>query len=86
MASCIDTRCACKSFNLIYDNSTDLYLIDATTRSRLVDRNPSTTFGLNTTANPEERVNVLLPHSAFDQQANYPIYSNATNHFPIKRA
>jgi hypothetical protein len=31
-------------------------------------------------------VNVVLPYSAFDQQATYPIYPNATNYFPIRRA
>jgi hypothetical protein len=74
------------AFNLTYDNSTDLYLVDATTRSQLLDQNPSVTIGLGTTANPGERVNVVLPYSAFDQQANYPIYPNATNYFPIRRA
>jgi hypothetical protein len=61
-------------------------MIDITTRSRLLDRNPSMTFGLGTKANPGERVNVLLPHSVFAQQASYPIYSDATNHFPTRRA
>jgi hypothetical protein len=75
-----------KAFNLTYDNSTDLYLIDETTRSRLLNRNPSITFGLGKTANPGERVNVVLPYSAFDQQASYPVYANATNYFPIRRA
>lgn len=75
-----------RAFNLTYDNSTDLYLVDASTRSRLLERNPSITFGLGTTANPGERVNIVLPYSAFDQQATYPIHPNATNYFPIRRA
>ncbi|KAF2024468.1 acid protease [Setomelanomma holmii] len=74
------------AFNLTYDNTTDLYLVDAATRARLLERNPTITFGLGTTANPAERVNVVLPYSAFDQQASYPIYPNATNYFPIRRA
>lgn len=75
-----------RAFNLTYDNNTDLYLVDAITRSRLLARNPSITFGLGMTANPSERVNIVLPYSAFDQQATYPIYPNATNYFPIRRA
>jgi hypothetical protein len=75
-----------RAFNLTYDNTTDLYLVDAATRARLLERNPSITFGLGTTANPAERVNVVLPYSAFDQQATYPIYPNTTNYFPIRRA
>jgi hypothetical protein len=75
-----------RAFNLTYDNSTDLYRIDGATRARLLERKPSITFGLGTTANPAERVNIVLPYSAFDQQATYPIYPNATNYFPIRRA
>lgn len=75
-----------KAFNLTYDNSTDLYLVDLSTRSRLLELNPSIIFGLGTTADPGQRVNVVLPYNAFNQQATYPIYPNATNYFPIRRA
>ncbi|KAH7380033.1 aspartic peptidase domain-containing protein [Pyrenochaeta sp. MPI-SDFR-AT-0127] len=75
-----------RAFNLTYDNVTDLYLIDSYTHSRLLEQNPSVTFGLGQTANPGERVNVVLPYNAFDQQASYPIYLNATNYFPMRRA
>lgn len=75
-----------RAFNLTYDNTTDLYTVDAATRSRLLERSPSITFGLGMTADPNERVNIVLPYSAFDQQATYPIYQNATNYFPIRRA
>jgi hypothetical protein len=75
-----------KAFNLTYDNVTDLYLIDPSTHAQLVERSPSITFGLGQTSDPGERVNVVLPYSAFDQQASYPIYDNATNYFPIRRS
>lgn len=75
-----------RAFNLTYDNKTDLYLVDASTHRRLVQLNPSITFGLGRTYDPGQRVNVVLPYRAFDQQASYPIYENATNYFPIRRA
>lgn len=75
-----------EAFNLTYDNMTDLYVVDSYTHNQLIERNPSITVGLGQTANPGERVNVVLPYSAFDQQASYPIYGNATNYFPIRRA
>lgn len=75
-----------EAFNLTYDETTDLYLIDAATRARHVSRNPTITFGLGQTAYPASLVNIVLPYSAFDQQASYPIYDNATNYFPIRRA
>ncbi|KAF1842153.1 acid protease [Cucurbitaria berberidis CBS 394.84] len=75
-----------RAFNLTYDNSTDLYVVDSHTHALLIERNPSITFGLGQTANPGERINIVLPYSAFDQQASYPIYQNTTNYFPIRRA
>jgi hypothetical protein len=75
-----------KAFNLTHDNSTDLYLVDPSTHAYLIEKNPSITFGLGQTSDPGQRVNVVLPYSAFDQQASYPIYENATNYFPIRRA
>jgi hypothetical protein len=75
-----------KAFNLTYDNSTDLYLVDPNTRARLLEQNATISFGLGPTANPADRVNIVLPYSAFDQQAAYPIYPNATKYFPIRRA
>jgi hypothetical protein len=75
-----------RAFNLTYDNTTDLYLVDSSTHAQLVAKNSSITFGLGQTSDPGQRVNVVLPYSAFDQQASYPIYDNATNYFPIRRA
>lgn len=76
-----------QAFNLTYDNSTDLYLVDSSTHAKLVEQNPTITFGLGQTASDlSGRVNIVLPYSAFDQQASYPIYENATNYFPIRRA
>lgn len=75
-----------KAFNLTYDNTTDLYLIDASTRARHLEQNPTVTFGLGQTANPAERINIVIPYSAFDQEAKFPIYNVSTNYFPIRRA
>ncbi|EMD89485.1 hypothetical protein COCHEDRAFT_1108162 [Bipolaris maydis C5] len=76
-----------KAFNLTYDNSTDLYLVDSSTHAKLVEQNPTITFGLGQTASDlSGRVNIVLPYSAFDQQASYPIFENSTNYFPIRRA
>lgn len=75
-----------KTFDLTYDKATDLYLVDPKTRASLRERNPAIRFGLGTTASPKDRVNIVLPYSAFDQEATYPIYPNATKYFPIRRA
>lgn len=74
------------AFRLQYDNSTDLYLVNDTTHEILLQKNPTITIGLGATADPAQRVNIVLPYNAFDLQASYPIYPNATNYFPIRRA
>jgi hypothetical protein len=76
------------AFGLTYDPHTDLYLVNDTIHERLVSLNPTLTFKLvnslqDTTTN---FTNIELPYAAFDLQASYPIYPNATNYFPIRRA
>lgn len=76
------------AFGLTYDATTDLYTINSTMRDQLKARNPSITVKLvnsmeDTTTN---YTNIILPYAAFDLQASYPYYPNATNYFPIRRA
>jgi hypothetical protein len=76
------------AFGLTYDPQTDLYLVNDTIHEELVSKNPTITFKLvnsleDTTTN---YTNIELPYAAFDLQASYPYYTNATNYFPIRRA
>nr|POF17455.1 hypothetical protein CFP56_12869 [Quercus suber] len=75
-------------FGLIYDNSTDLFLVNDTVRSQLLNLNPTFTFTFSngTAESIENAVNVELPYAAFDLQASYPYYQVPTNYFPIRRA
>lgn len=77
-----------KAFGLTYDPQTDLYLVNDTIHQQLVTKNPSVTIKLvNTLAGAAVNyTNIRLPYGAFDQQASYPFYPNATNYFPIRRA
>lgn len=77
-----------ESFGLTYDPTTDLYLINATMRDQLRARKPSVSFKLIDTfeAAATDYTNIVLPYAAFDLQASYPYYENATNYFPIRRA
>jgi hypothetical protein len=76
------------SFGLTYDPNTDLYLINDTMRDQLRARNPSVTIKLidSLEGAATNFTNIELPYSAFDLQASYPYYDNATNYFPIRRA
>ncbi|KAK5110652.1 hypothetical protein LTR62_005692 [Meristemomyces frigidus] len=78
-----------QNFGLTYDNTTDLFLINDTMRQRWLAAKPTVTFvlGNSTTAGtgfPTQ--NIVLPYAAFDLQASYPFYQQATNYFPIRRA
>ncbi|KAF2648535.1 acid protease [Lophiostoma macrostomum CBS 122681] len=77
-----------QAFGLTYDNTTDLYLVNDTIHEQLKSKNPSITIKLvnslqDTSVN---YTNIVLPYAAFDLQASYPYYPNATNYFPIRRA
>lgn len=81
---------------LNYDNATGLYLVNATTRQQLLRNNPQFLFTLGvangetssttTSTTSNATTNIALPYSALDAQIGFPIYSNATYYFPIRRA
>ncbi|KAF2740906.1 acid protease [Polyplosphaeria fusca] len=76
------------AFGLTYDPHTDLYLVNDTMHEQLISNNPSITIKLvnSLTDTTTNYTNIELPYSAFDLQASYPYYDNATNYFPIRRA
>ena len=76
------------AFGLTYDNNTDLYLVNDTIRAQLLQLNPTITFtlGADTTATVSNTQTIRLPYAAFDLEASYPFYENATRYFPIRRA
>jgi hypothetical protein len=74
-----------KAFNLTWDEKTELYLLTADQHSALVAQNPNVTFTLgNLTAGVN--VNITLPYAAFDLNVSFPIVTNSTSYFPLKRA
>ncbi|KAF2216702.1 hypothetical protein CERZMDRAFT_108673 [Cercospora zeae-maydis SCOH1-5] len=76
------------AFGLTYDNTTDLYVVNETTRDQLLELNPTITFTLGATmgATVSDSQTIRLPYAAFDLEASYPFYQNATRYFPIRRA
>ncbi|KAM3424867.1 hypothetical protein BST61_g6844 [Cercospora zeina] len=76
------------AFGLTYDNTTDLYVVNETTRDELLELNPTITFTLAATlgATVTDSQTIRLPYAAFDLEAKYPSYANATRYFPIRRA
>ncbi|KAL9073178.1 MAG: hypothetical protein Q9157_004820 [Trypethelium eluteriae] len=75
------------AFGLIHDPESDLYVLNDTIHSQLQQINPNITFQLGNTAyNTGNSVNIVLPYSAFDMQASWPIFQSSFNYFPIRRA
>jgi hypothetical protein len=77
-----------RAFGLTYDPLTDLYVVNDTIHDQLRSKNPSITIKLvnSLTDTATNYTNIVLPYAAFDLQASYPYYQNATNYFPIRRA
>ncbi|KAK5161623.1 hypothetical protein LTR04_004020 [Oleoguttula sp. CCFEE 6159] len=76
------------AFGLIYDNATDLYLVNNTLHQSLVTRNASVKFTLGASLNGGQTVDITLPYAAFDLQASPPYrgLANSTAYFPLRRA
>lgn len=75
-----------KAFGLTYDPLTDLYLVNDSIHRQLQQKKPTVTFKLAVTESEGPSVDITLPYGAFDLQASPPIYPNATNYFPLRRA
>lgn len=77
-----------QAFGLTYDPYTDLYLVNDTIHANLTTLNPVVTIKLvNSLSDAATKyTNIELPYAAFDLEASYPYYNNATKYFPIRRA
>ncbi|KAL8699883.1 MAG: hypothetical protein Q9201_005747 [Fulgogasparrea decipioides] len=75
-----------RAFGLIYDNATDLYLVNSTLHDRLKGQNASVSFILGNAIQGGETVNITFPYASFDLQVSSPIVSQPTRYFPLRRA
>lgn len=75
-------------FGLVYDNTTELYLVNDTLHQQLLNRNASVTFSLAVASSGGETVDITLPYAAFDLTAKSPYQGldNDSYYFPLKRA
>ncbi|OCL13173.1 acid protease [Glonium stellatum] len=74
-------------FQLTYDLNTSLYTVNDTSHAYNLKQNANITFKIgNTASSSDDFTDIVLPYAAFDLQASYPIYNNATRYFPIKRS
>lgn len=82
---------ACRAFEvefgLVYDNTTDLYLVNNTLHDALLARNANVTFTLGQLTSGGQTLSIVLPYAAFDQVAKAPFINvqNSTRYFPLRR-
>ncbi|CAG8952318.1 hypothetical protein HYFRA_00001063, partial [Hymenoscyphus fraxineus] len=75
-----------KAFGISVDNSTGLYLLNATQYAKLHATNPSVTFTLSNSLSSGKSVNIVLPFDSFALSATPPFVPNASFYFPLKEA
>ena len=76
-----------RAFNLTWNSSAELYLIDEHVHQTLVSQNPTFTFTLASTNDSSQNVDIALPYAAFDLHVSEPIVSGAPQrYFPLKQA
>lgn len=74
-----------EAFGITFDNDTELYLVSDSLHEKLLSQAANITFSL-TNITSQTIVDIVLPYSAFDLIADYPLVKNATRYFPLKRA
>ncbi|KYG40598.1 hypothetical protein M433DRAFT_8651, partial [Acidomyces richmondensis BFW] len=77
-----------ETFGIVYDNATELYLVNETLHQQLTDQNPNITFTLAQGLSGGPTVQIELPYAAFDLTALPPYQglANKTYYFPLRRA
>ncbi|THX49733.1 acid protease [Aureobasidium pullulans] len=76
-----------KAFNLTWNATAELYLLDEDTHSALLSRKPSFTFTIaNGSNSADSTVDIVLPYSAFDLNTTQPYVNTETRYFPLKQA
>ncbi|KAJ5278795.1 hypothetical protein N7478_004167 [Penicillium angulare] len=75
-----------EAFDLELDNDSDLYLVNDTHHTDLLNSNAEVTFRLSDVSSGGDTVTITLPYEAFALTAKSPLVDNTSYYFPIKRA
>jgi hypothetical protein len=74
------------AFSLMWDSTTNLYLVNDTLHTNLVSSNASFTFKISNATEGGSTIDITLPYASFDLVVDYPIVSNRSRYFPVMRA
>ena len=77
-----------EEFGLLYDNTTDLYLVNSSLHASLLQRGANVSFTLARATSGGPVTTITLPYSAFDLTALPPYQgiSDSSAYFPLRRA
>jgi hypothetical protein len=73
------------AFGLVWDEKSQLYLVDDKLRAKLLAQNANVTFALGNSSSTT-LTNIVLPYKAFDLMAQSPLVQTGSHYFPLKRA
>lgn len=76
------------AFGLVYDNATELYLVNSSLHASLLQQDANVTFVLAKALVGGSTVSITLPYAAFDLTAQPPYQNlaNKSSYFPLRRA
>lgn len=74
------------AFGLVWDDSSQLYLVSEDRNNKLVELNPNVTFRLGPSLTGGDTVDIVMPYRSFDLIVKPPLVKNSTRYFPLKRA
>ncbi|KAI9707064.1 MAG: hypothetical protein M1836_000024 [Candelina mexicana] len=75
-----------KAFGLIWNEKSQLYLVNDTIHDNLVSLNPTITLELANALTGGQTINITFPYASFDKEVGYPLVRNTTRYFPLMRA
>ncbi|KAH0536869.1 hypothetical protein FGG08_006300 [Glutinoglossum americanum] len=75
-----------QTLGLVYEASTELYLVNDTLHDALLARNEVFRFRLGMGVEGGQTVDVMVPYAALDLKVTLPQTHNRTRYFPIRRA
>jgi Eukaryotic aspartyl protease len=75
-----------QAFNLTWNDTAELYLVDDAVHDKLVAQNPTITFTVGSAAKGGESVDISIPYGAFDLNVKAPLVTSTSHYFPLKRA
>ncbi|KAI9780579.1 MAG: hypothetical protein M1816_002829 [Peltula sp. TS41687] len=74
------------AFSLVWNDSSELYLVTEDMHNKLVKLNPNVTFKLGPSLTEGDTVDIVMPYGSFDLHAEPPLVQESTRYFPLKRA